>query len=263
MLSTSSDLSARIFSALDGTLARTLTGHSAAVTDAAIVGIGKHVLTSSNDGTVKLWHVGSSECVKTWRIGMAGAKRKVSHLSWLPTNAAPSSDAHGLAFAANESGHVFLIDVTAPASEGAQQTIGGGLTDAPIGALAVHGTSHTSCLIAIGSVKGIVSIYRYAHASHNPAAEANRAQLLRSFKRNTAEITSIAFSKVDADSVALLVSTSDGLPFSAQINLNDTSVSVTSEFGGYDLDACNSIVSNGQDIFSAGKDGHIRRYQSS
>ncbi|PKI83613.1 hypothetical protein MVES_002454 [Malassezia vespertilionis] len=63
VLSTSLDFSARIFSALDGSNPRTLTGHSGALHCSAMLGRGKSVVTGSSDGTVRVWDVGRGESV--------------------------------------------------------------------------------------------------------------------------------------------------------------------------------------------------------
>ena len=58
VLSTSIDMTARVFSALDGANPRTLTGHQRAVLCSAIIARGREVLTGSADSTVRLWDVG-------------------------------------------------------------------------------------------------------------------------------------------------------------------------------------------------------------
>ncbi len=61
ILSISSDLTARIFSAKENSNPRTLKGHKRAILCSEIVERGRNVLTAGADGTVRLWDVGSEK----------------------------------------------------------------------------------------------------------------------------------------------------------------------------------------------------------
>ncbi|PWY99882.1 hypothetical protein BCV70DRAFT_200793 [Testicularia cyperi] len=88
VLSTSSDLTARVWDAGTGENARTLTGHKRAVTCSAIVGRGRTVVTASLDGTARLYELATPK-----QIRMYAAERfsPVHSLALLPP--APSGHA--------------------------------------------------------------------------------------------------------------------------------------------------------------------------
>lgn len=266
VISTSSDLSARIFSALDGSNPRTLKGHTAAVTDVAIIERGRNVLTTSNDGTLRLWQVASSDCLKTWRFGHGSRKRALKVAVFAK---AASADAAGnidadlqgkAAVVCLEDGSLAIVDLE-PATETPIQTIQVSPTGKALTALAV--TRHDNAtIIATGSSDGVVTIL-----SANDKDLGEPAEILLQFKRNSADITSLVFAGGDdtnpqTGSIPLLASSMDGLLFQAAINLseNEASAEVETEYAGYDIDACNAVVQRGSDLYAAGKDGHLKRY---
>ncbi|KAL1131958.1 hypothetical protein AAG570_011569 [Ranatra chinensis] len=53
----------KIWSADTGVCPVTLTGHTMAVTDIAIVDRGRNIVSVSKDGTAKLWHCGEAKCL--------------------------------------------------------------------------------------------------------------------------------------------------------------------------------------------------------
>lgn len=55
LLSGSLDMQIKIWNIIDGTCVRTLKGHTRAVMDLEIIGVGTNVLSGSMDGTVRLW----------------------------------------------------------------------------------------------------------------------------------------------------------------------------------------------------------------
>ena len=55
VLSGGLDMTVRVFSVEYGKCVRTLMGHHGAVTDLGFIGTGNEVMSSSNDGTVKVW----------------------------------------------------------------------------------------------------------------------------------------------------------------------------------------------------------------
>lgn len=66
LLSTSLDMRARIFSAIDGSCPRTLEGHTRAIVGSAILGRGRHVATGSTDHSVRVWDMGRGAAVQQW-----------------------------------------------------------------------------------------------------------------------------------------------------------------------------------------------------
>lgn len=268
VISTSSDLTARIFSALDGSNPRTLKGHTAAVTDSAIIERGRHVLTTSNDGTLKLWLVGESKCVKTWRFGHGSRKRALRVVTFPkksgPTTAEGSLDPEvaGKAAAVTlEDGTLAVIDLDSSGGDPPVQTIKATRNGKALTALAVTELGSIT-MLAVGSADGIITL-----VSINASNLSEPAKVLLHAKRNSADVTDLKFithsDTPSSDTEARLLSSSmDGLLYESRISIleNEVSVKVEAEFAGYDIDACNVVVQRGNDIYSAGKDGHLRRY---
>jgi len=61
-LTCGADLEIKIWSAKDGKCPVMLKGHTKAVTDTAVIERGKHIISSSKDGVIKIWNCGSSRC---------------------------------------------------------------------------------------------------------------------------------------------------------------------------------------------------------
>ncbi|XP_065057769.1 proteasomal ATPase-associated factor 1-like isoform X3 [Rhopilema esculentum] len=59
------DMRLRIWSVENGSCPRVLVGHSAAITDTAIIDKGKTFVSCSRDGTAKLWDCGEGKCKQT------------------------------------------------------------------------------------------------------------------------------------------------------------------------------------------------------
>lgn len=66
LLTAGSDTRLKIWSIEDGRCGATLTGHKAGVLDTAIVERGKNIVSSSRDGTVKVWHVGTQTAIHSF-----------------------------------------------------------------------------------------------------------------------------------------------------------------------------------------------------
>jgi len=253
-----------VFSALNGSCPRTLTGHTAAVTDSAIIERGKHILTSSHDGTVKLWNVGESKCLKSWRVGKGSRKgvTKVLVVSSTDSNSLehiPEDLKNKVAFAATEDGRLTLIDVSVSAANPPLHTIPVPPNSKAISALA-YTESEKSPTLAIGTVNGFIYIYQWVSSSILQF-KATPSVLAR-IKRNDADITFLSFlssSETSEDTLQIVASTADGLPF--QVSIDSTGMAkIEVEYAGYDIDSCNAIVPMEDSTYSAGKDGNLRRY---
>ena len=278
MLSTSSDLSARIFSALDGSNPRTLTGHTAAVTDSAIIERGRHVVTSGNDGYVRLWSVGEAKNLKSWRIGK-GSKKRVTKLALLDASIAENAvnattTATGeamqqqpfegqIAVAGLEDGSLAFVDLAS--SQLDEQPRIEAPSGRAVSALALHTHTNGTYLLAAGSVDGVVSLYTGAASNTSPHS---LPRLLHRFKRNDADITSLVIRASSSENkTQLLVGTSDGLPYEVEATQvhdekgsESTRIAIVTELAGYNIDACNCFVEIGGEVYAAGSDGHLRRY---
>ncbi|PWN18042.1 hypothetical protein BCV69DRAFT_314886 [Microstroma glucosiphilum] len=119
LLTASSDLTLRLYSAQDGICPRVFKGHKRAVTSTAILGRGKRIVSASLDGTIRVWDVRAGKSVRM--IGCRGWSG-VECLRVLKLNgAATSSEAQEeeglgdyLAIAGLSSGYVqvFLLRIT-------------------------------------------------------------------------------------------------------------------------------------------------------
>jgi hypothetical protein len=70
ILTASSDLTLRLYSAQDGICPRIFRGHKRAVTSTAILGRGKRIVSASLDGTIRVWDVRAGKSVRM--IGCPG-----------------------------------------------------------------------------------------------------------------------------------------------------------------------------------------------
>jgi proteasomal ATPase-associated factor 1 len=64
-VSAGSDYQIKIWSVIDGSNPRTLTGHKGQINDLAIIGRGRNIVSGCEDGTVKLWECGSGAVIST------------------------------------------------------------------------------------------------------------------------------------------------------------------------------------------------------
>ncbi|CAR98684.1 Protein CBG25234 [Caenorhabditis briggsae] len=69
VLSGGMDMTVKIWGVDSGKCAATLKGHTQAVTGLGIIGVGREVLSCSNDGTARMWECRDSKTVKTWNFG--------------------------------------------------------------------------------------------------------------------------------------------------------------------------------------------------
>ncbi|KIH42561.1 WD domain, G-beta repeat protein, partial [Ancylostoma duodenale] len=67
VLSAGMDMSVRVWSVETGQCPRTFKGHTMAVTDLAIIGVGREVLSCSNDGTIIKWLCADGSEQERWR----------------------------------------------------------------------------------------------------------------------------------------------------------------------------------------------------
>ncbi|KAN0064526.1 hypothetical protein ACQY0O_002154 [Thecaphora frezii] len=237
VLTTSSDLSTRIFSALDGSNPRTLTGHKRAVLCSGILGRGREILTGGGDGTVRLYDVGEGKqktmfgverfsSVNAMAVPLAGDG--VSEIGETGNIAVANEFVVGLS-----SGHAEVMDIRAKRRAG----IVGGYAfppgkpprasdswtqEASTGqVLAVdwyRNGSHN--VIVTGTAQGIVSVYdarMLGAAAEAASGGAPPKALLGSWKRNGSAVHALRL--VDAaggsGGVDVLVATADGLPYRA------------------------------------------------
>ncbi|KAG6828573.1 hypothetical protein H0H92_007503 [Tricholoma furcatifolium] len=229
------------------TAARTLRAHTRPITATAIIGAGRNILSSSLDGTLKLWDVPSSTVLSS--ISSQSNQPILSSTFASVVSADPQSLTDGTTvFCGLQNGSVQLFDLRAQnATVQAPTTPGYG------GASALaHDVNHH--LLAVGSSKGLVNVYDTRSMGVS----------VTSFKRGDggAGVEDLTF--FGREDAQLVVATSDGLPYVASI-LPDGPV-VSSELVGGDCDPVRSVrVREAQggawDIWTAGDDAIVRRWR--
>ncbi|KAF5326507.1 hypothetical protein D9611_000518 [Ephemerocybe angulata] len=232
---------------------RTLRGHKRAITSTAIIGVGRNVLSSSLDSTIKLWDVpsgteitslGASSGILATSTGLKAS----SGGDVLPSDEREVPEVQSNAvFAGLRDGTFEVFDLATkkstfrshPPARAQQLT-----------AIAYSSQRHT---LATGSNTGLITIYDVR----------NLETPLTSFVRQGGEILDLAaFTAGASDSLGLAVATSDGLPFVARIGADGT-IQVD-ELIGVDCDPVRHVRVLGEveqgGIWLSSDDSIIRRY---
>lgn len=277
VLSTSSDLTCRIWDPFTGDNPRTLQGHKRAVLTAGVIGRGKSILTAGADGSVRLWDVATPK-----QIRMMGSDRYSAVQCLALSQLQDGAEAEQSTFAVGlASGSWQLFDLrTAAASvttskfdfpPGAapsatdlwSQTTTAGVT-------AINVLENT---VVVGTANGIVSVWDVrATCSQTDSASVPKG-LLTTWKRNNAEINCLRLVSTD-DEQHVLVATQDGLPYRAALqgwthmqgDDQDTESTcrpprVVHEYAGWDCDQTSwiGLDRSGRTVI-AGAEGAVRRY---
>ncbi|PWN46313.1 WD40 repeat-like protein [Ceraceosorus guamensis] len=301
ILSTSSDHTARIWDAKDGTCVRVLKGHSRAVLCAAPIGRGRQVVTGGGDGTLRIYDVGEDK-----QIGLIGSDRysSVNVISLRPESVFPTSDqpaqstsvptlAAGLA-----SGKVQLFDLKSKSSIGLIDTHSFPLGSPPAATDTWAQLSKSGGITALawidqhtlitGTTEGVCSLHDVRKLGPGSTeiddttsdasvsiegleANAGPPCLLSTWRRNGAAITDIRVdtSKASLGQVDVLVATSDGLPYRADISKlllgaagsRATAPRVTVEYTGWEAENVGTIRLDGKGrVLCAGAEGMLKRY---
>ncbi|KDN53219.1 hypothetical protein K437DRAFT_271738 [Tilletiaria anomala UBC 951] len=250
ILTTSSDLTARIFSALEDSNPRTFKGHKRAILCSEIIDRGREVLTAGADGTVRLWDVGANK-----QIGLFASER-FSSINALVLQR-HSADATGgnsqgkLLATALSSGRIELHDLGArrsaalipalkafpPGSPPAASDIWDQSAPGPLFSLDWDSERH---IIAAGSREGVIALHDDRMLSSSLSSGSGNARegeatqtddapstdgrstprsLLGCWRRNGAAINDLRLvsSNTAASSLDIVVATSDGLPYRASL----------------------------------------------
>ncbi len=269
VLSTSSDLTCRIWDAFTGDNPRTLQGHKRAVLGAGIIGRGRTLLTAGADGSVRLWDVAAPKQTRLFGSDRYSAVNCIA----LPTM--DSADAEQSTFVAGlASGSWQMFDLrTATASltqtkyafpPGEAPSASDTWTQASTAGITAIDTADKAVVTA--TTNGIVSVWDTRALSSAPDASADPTQaprgLLTSWRRNNAEITSLKIAPPTraGDHLDVLVATLDGLPYRAGVAGN-APPQVRHEYAGWDCDPTSwiGLDAHGRTVI-AGAEGSVRRY---
>ncbi|RDX54238.1 WD40 repeat-like protein [Lentinus brumalis] len=258
------------------TAARTLRGHTRAVTSTGIISRGRNVLSGAKDGTVRLWDIPTGAQIRSFAAGTnhfipvlalsTGERWKEADEA---TNDAQRADGSSdprevdtsdkVVFCALQDGSFELFDLRtklatyrSPAGPPGMRT-----------ALQTIAYNPETSLLATGSASGLVSIHDVRTLGNGQVV---------SFRRNEAPIEDIAFVKltdapfsvappetVDGSDIGLAIATEDGLPYVAEVH--PSGAKVRAELVGTDCDAVRFVRAVGHDIWSAADDGVVRRYR--
>ncbi|KAF9481080.1 WD40 repeat-like protein [Pholiota conissans] len=235
---------------------RTMRAHVRSVTDTAIIALGRNVVSSSLDSTVKLWDVSSGEVITSLLAKAGVSSMSIGDRPPVPPDgeehAPPTSkDARELpetaskvVFCGLESGSFEVFDLGFKKSVYTSQGGNGSVTSI------AYSDAHS--LLATGTEKGNVTMYDTR----------SFATPLTSFRRLDTSIEDLTFIGTKNGGVGLVVATSDGLPYVASVVPEGPAVHA--ELVGADCDPVKKVTvrldGNRTDIWSASDDGIVRRY---
>ncbi|KAJ7221419.1 WD40-repeat-containing domain protein [Mycena pura] len=235
------------------TAVRTLMGHRRTITSTAIVARGRNILSSSLDGTVRLWDVSSGEKIHILAAGsgrfapvtcMSLGERASADVSAAVASAPDPREVDTndkLLFCALQTKSFEAFDL------GSRNVVYASPPGtAPLTAIE-YNPAHS--LLATGSAAGVVEVFDTRALG----------TALSSFTRGDSGIADLRFG---GDGQTILVGTDDGLPFVARIEAGKTP-RVAGELVGADCDAVRCLRAVGHEIWSASDDGVVRKYSDS
>ncbi|KDR78044.1 hypothetical protein GALMADRAFT_245020 [Galerina marginata CBS 339.88] len=236
---------------------RTMRAHSRAVTDTAIIALGRNIVSSSLDSTIKLWDVSSGEVITSLHAQSAIASMSLGDRLPVPPDgeeAIPpkSQDERVITetntkvvFCGLESGSFELFDL------GFRKSVYRSPSLQSPSSLTSIAYSQPNNLLATGSARGLITVYD-TRSLGTP---------LTSFKRLETSVEDLAFLQKDGE-VGLAIATSDGLPYIASVVPEGPSV--TAELLGVDCDPVRNVKvrveGNRTEVWCASDDGIVRRY---
>lgn len=243
-MTSSSDLSVRIFASKDGANPRTLKGHTRAVTSTHVIGVGKEVLTSSKDGSIRLWHVGEGKELRKWAPeGQRAIEDMIVQEHQRILDSLQLESEERVMLAATKEG----IAVTPWANPGwfvpNPDGVGHLVSFAICPELELLATGHSDGIIALRSLTAL-----RADPPHTP---------LKLVRRNESPIYSLFFSGSD-----LYMGTAAGLPCRLGIKIADEEIVVTvkEELAGWEAVGVECWTEGHGSMWCAGGEGGIRRY---
>lgn len=240
---------------------RTLRAHTRSVTDTAIIGLGRNILSASLDCTVKLWEVSSGDVLASLPTSSGVNCISLGERPPIPPDGEPPvtpsnvTDAREqpevaskVVFCALQSGSFELLDLGAKKSVfvSPRGTDGGALTSI------VYDEAHA--LLATGSARGTVCVYDIRTLTVP----------VTSFRRLETAIQDLVFVHRPGGAIDLAVATSDGLPYVAGVVPEGPTV--RAELVGPDCDPVKKVIvrstpeGGNMELWSSSDDSIVRRY---
>lgn len=250
-------------------VARTLKGHTAAVTDTHVVGVGKTIYSCGKDGSIRLWDVAESS-----KIGSTLTSEAFNPIVRMSAAAAANTESTDpgtaleghIIYAALHNGSFNVFDTRASRLVYASPAI----RRAP--ALLSIANDPSSQLLATGTASGVVEMYDTRQLpSLSSSSSLPSFNSLYSFKRSDSSIDDLLFINLSMTSPSLLIATGDGFPFRVSVSPDSGSPQVVEEYAAHADEGVRvvrtrlkyDITENhrgGLDIWTAGDDGLARKY---
>ena len=238
---------------------RTMRAHTRTVTDSAIIALGRNILSSSLDRTLKLWDVSSGDVISSLDSQSPILSMSLGNRTEIPPDGEESippaaqddreipETASKLVFCGLENGSFEIFDFGFKKS-----TYRSPVPKSPSSSLTSINYSDSHHLLATGSSCGIITVYD-TRSLGIP---------LTSFSRLGSAIEDFAFVYSSNSGVGLAVAAADGLPYIASVVPEGPAVNA--ELVGADCDPVRNITlrdNNGRrEVWSASDDGIVRRY---
>ncbi|XP_045116481.1 proteasomal ATPase-associated factor 1-like [Portunus trituberculatus] len=238
VLSGSGDMQLRIWDAVTGQCPVVLKGHTGAVLDTAIVERGKNVISVSKDGSAKLWNCGAAACVATLltteSVLNCCAITDVTGSIDLPPPAEPPGElehdtAGKVLLAGADDGQVHLVNVAGRAV----------LAVLPLGSPVLAGCWATTTLAVLGLADGRLEVVDAQSLNSRPLCHDSASSV----------------ESIVPHAGGVLAGRRDG---TCQFYKLDGSSSL--QLTGSDCDPIYRMAINSSHVYTACRDGHVRKY---
>lgn len=238
-MSSSSDLSIRVWGVKDGINPRTLKGHTRAVTSLGIVGVGKQIVSGSLDGTIRIWEVGTAKEIRKMETDQRGGILQMVLVD-SPTSlsALGASEEERVVLVATQNGLEVFRWSNGDRIQSIKSDVGPNIVSMDYSA--------ELGLVVTGHANGVIALRRLDNME--------KAWL---FRRNEASVYSVKFSETD-----LLAGTASGLPCRLRVKVeeDDLRLELKEEYAGWEAVGVETWAISKDGVWCAGGEGGVRRY---